>query len=301
MESRCDTVIRDMDLLTEILLKQAIQCKCVCKKWLSIISNPKFRYSHTCRLYSKYNNNPPPTALLVQNVSDTKLRRASFVPLNTNNESNKTFHPDLHGSNLLPSIMHSCNGLLLWNVHYPSNLSQFPEEVVETYLEEACHFRICNPAIRRDDHSVRLDYPDAHDAAYSDDDDRPFSFDPFALKAYLVFEPLKQPLSYKVISFGEESSPFKYRRYSPLGPMICKPRIEIRLYTSETCRWRKVVCNLPDDLRVTKGVYCNSAIHWFRLLDHDNSVYFDTNRLCFDKLPRVPSVGDDLDSKPWSV
>ncbi|QHO39656.1 uncharacterized protein DS421_4g131070 [Arachis hypogaea] len=290
MESPWDTVIRDMDLLTEILLrlpvKQAIQCKCVCKKWLSIISNPKFRYSHTCRLYSKYNNKPPPTALLVQNFGDTKAKRASIVPFHTNNNNaNKIFfHLDLDRRKLMSStIIHSCNGLLLCNVTPTphSDLTTFESFLLR--LES--HFRICNPAISNG-HCVYLDYPLGDvDSPYDDDI---YIFDPLDLKAYLVFEPLKQPLSYKVILFGEMEAPFGHY-YSRLNQL--KPRIGIRLYSSETSCWSSVVCNLPNDLRVPEGVYCNGAVHWFRL-DDDNSVYFDVNRLCFDKLPAVPACVD---------
>ncbi|XLU99494.1 hypothetical protein S245_013834, partial [Arachis hypogaea] len=147
------------------------------------------------------------------------------------------------------------------------------------------HFRICNPAISND-HCVYLDYPLGDvDSPYDDDI---YIFDPLDLKAYLVFEPLKQPLSYKVILFGEMEAPFGHY-YSRLNQL--KPRIGIRLYSSETSCWSSVVCNLPNDLRVPEGVYCNGAVHWFRL-DDDNSVYFDVNRLCFDKLPAVPACVD---------
>ncbi|KAL1331616.1 hypothetical protein HN51_048878 [Arachis hypogaea] len=285
MDSPCDTVIGDRDLLTEILLrlpvKQVIQCKCVCKKWLSLICNTKFRYSHTCRLYHKYNNNPPPTALLVQNFADTKAQRASIVPLHANNNNgNKIFfHLDLDGCNYRSSIMHSCNGLLLWNV-IPT-----PQPGPTSEDSRARHFRIQNPAMS-DDHCVYLDYP-VGDVDSPDGDD---IFEPFELKAYLVFEPLKQPLSYKVILFGQMDPSVRYHGRR-VEFKVLNPRIEIRLYSSETCGWSEVICNLPDGLRVTEGVYCNGVIHWFRL-DDDNSVYFDTNRLCFDKLPAVPSVDD---------
>ncbi|RYR61101.1 hypothetical protein Ahy_A04g018202 [Arachis hypogaea] len=181
------------------------------------------------------------------------------------------------------TIIHSCNGLLLCNVTPTphSGLTTFESFVIR--LES--HFRICNPAISND-HCVYLDYPLGDvDSPYDDDI---YIFDPLDLKAYLVFEPLKQPLSYKVILFGEMEAPFGHY-YSRLNQL--KPRIGIRLYSSETSCWSSVVCNLPNDLRVPEGVYCNGAVHWFRL-DDDNSVYFDVNRLCFDKLPAVPACVD---------
>ncbi|RYR71774.1 putative F-box protein At3g47150 [Arachis ipaensis] len=254
MESPCDTVIQDMDLLTEILLrlpvKQVIQCKCVCKKWLSIISNPKFRYSHTCHLYGKYNI-PPPTALLVQNFGDTKAKRASIVPFHTNNNNaNKIFfHLDPDRRKYMSStIIHSCNGLLLCNV------TPTPHSGLTTFeIRLESHFRICNPAVSND-HCVYLDYPLGDVDSPCNEDF--YIFDPLNLKAYLVFEPLKQPLSYKVILFGEMEAPFGHY-YSRLNQL--KPRIGIRLYSSETSCWSSVVCNLPNDLRVPEGVYCNDS------------------------------------------
>ncbi|KAL1331617.1 hypothetical protein AAHE18_12G199100 [Arachis hypogaea] len=229
MESPCDTVIQDMDLLTEILLrlpvKQVIQCKCVCKKWLSIISNPKFRYSHTCHLYGKYNI-PPPTALLVQNFGDTKAKRASIVPFHTNNNNaNKIFfHLDPDRRKYMSStIIHSCNGLLLCNV------TPTPHSGLTTFeIRLESHFRICNPAVSND-HCVYLDYPLGDVDSPCNEDF--YIFDPLNLKAYLL-------------------------------------RLDIIIVVS---------INSNPELGF---VY------------DDNSVYFDVNRLCFDKLHLVPACVD---------
>ena len=119
MHSSCDVVVGNMDLVTGILLrlpvKQVLRCKCACKKWLALISDPKFCYSHTLRLC----HNPYPHALLPQTYDDmiyNKVCIVHFTNADASQSPKRIIHLHILNGFCMSSIMHSCNGLLPWNV-----------------------------------------------------------------------------------------------------------------------------------------------------------------------------------------
>ncbi|MED6135467.1 hypothetical protein PIB30_046743 [Stylosanthes scabra] len=268
-----DDVLGDEDLLTEILLrllvKDALRCKCVCKKWKSLISDPQFCYRHNLRLCRKTNPNTntnpclyPSGMLFQESVNLLRNKKGHVVPF-TNNSNNRFIHLNAHTNfegTLNYHILQSCNGLLLWDstpIPWPSR----PYSAEANKILQRCYFfYVSNPSTG---HCVRIDqfgYP----------------FRPPFSSVFLVFEPWKSP-HYKVIFFE----------------IILKRKLKMCVYSSETGSWSKldVLSHPPPTLFCfpKPAVYCNGAIHWFELGDNFViSVYFDIDQLCFKNIPVLP-------------
>ncbi|XP_057745615.1 F-box protein At5g07610-like [Arachis stenosperma] len=253
-----DDVLGNVNLLTEILLrlpvKDALRCKCVCKKWMSLISNPQFCYWHTlglCRKH-KHNNNPNPnpylypSGMLFQRTLDClRDKKACVIPFN--NCSSRFMQLNAHvkfEGTLHYLLLRSCNGLTLWD-SIPMPWSN--------KLVKRCSFYINNPSTGC---CVRIDK---------------FGYEYRFSRPYLAFEPWKSP-HYKVI-FLE----------------CTKTTPKMSVYSSHTGSWSKLDVHLSfpnknfDPCHDDGGVYCNGAIHWY-----DHSAYLDIDRLCFKNLPVLP-------------
>ncbi|MED6113459.1 hypothetical protein PIB30_070947 [Stylosanthes scabra] len=269
----CDNVLGDDDLLTEILLrlpvKDLLRCKCVCKKWMSLISEPQFCYRHTLRLCRKNpnpNTNPYlyPSGMLFQESIDCVRNKKGYVVSFTDNSNNRFIHLNAHTNfegTLNYRLLRSCNGLQLWDSTpirpWPSPTNDAEANKI---LQRCSFFYVSNPSTGR---CVRIDRFG-------------FAFHPGFSSAFLVFEPWISP-HYKVIFFEITS----------------KRKVKMSVYSSEKGSWSKhdLLSPLPPDLfRFPRpGVYCNGSIHWFDLGDNFvNSLYFDIDRLCFKDLPVLP-------------
>ncbi|MED6132139.1 hypothetical protein PIB30_016561 [Stylosanthes scabra] len=268
---RDDDVHGDEDLLTQILLrlpvKDSLRSKCVCKKWLSLISEPKFCYQHTLRLCRKNNadTNPClyPSGMLFQESVECLRNKKGYVVPFTDNSNNRFIHLNVHTNfegTLNYHLLQSCNGLQLWDstpIPWPSP----PYDAEANKILQRCFFfYVSNPSTGR---CVRIDQFG-------------YAFRPAFSSVFLVFEPWKSP-HYKVIFFE----------------IILKRKLKMCVYSSETGSWSKldVLSHPPPTLFCfpKPGVYCNGAIHWFQLgCDYVISVYFDIDQLCFKNLPVLP-------------
>ncbi|XP_016186374.1 F-box protein At5g07610-like [Arachis ipaensis] len=262
------SVVEDKDLLTEILLRLAVKdllrYKCVCKKWLSVISEPQFCNRHTlglCRNHKLY-----ASGMLLQETEDCLiLKKARITPF-TNNSNNRFTYLHLHNEFdglLYYRILQSCNGLLLWDsapIQWPSP----PYDVeVKKFLQGCRYFYISNPSTG---HCVRIDqfgYKIHH---------------PNFSNPVLIFEPWKSP-HYKIIFFAKVVE-------------LATNKMKMNVYSSNTGSWNKVdVLTFPNDIRYFRnnGVYCNGAIHWYDVVDDRSKVYFDIDGLCFKNyFPALP-------------
>ncbi|XP_057425500.1 F-box protein At5g07610-like [Lotus japonicus] len=110
-------VIGNIDLLWEILirlpLKPLIQSKCVSKRWLTLISDQRFRDAHSIHQHRRY-----PTSVIFSNVYDESqilsFTTATTVPTLRSLELN---FPD---ENEEVTVVRSCNGLLLCRGYGPN-------------------------------------------------------------------------------------------------------------------------------------------------------------------------------------
>ncbi|QHO26098.1 hypothetical protein S83_006057 [Arachis hypogaea] len=115
------SVVEDKDLLTEILLRLAVKdllrYKCVCKKWLSLISESQFCNRHTLGLC--HNHKLYASGMLLQETEDCLiLKKARITPFSNNSNNRFTYlhvHNEFDGL-LYYLILQSCNGLLLWDM-----------------------------------------------------------------------------------------------------------------------------------------------------------------------------------------
>ncbi|XP_027352690.1 F-box protein At5g07610-like [Abrus precatorius] len=133
--SSAEEVAGSIDTLSEILLrlpaKSLLQLKCVCKQWLTLISDPNFCHSHSlhnstpCALLLSYSHNL--YVLPLTPTSPTRLLSLDFLN-----------RPHL-------SVVRSCNGLLLCH----SNSTYF----------------VCNPTTRKF-HTLTLPSPHQPRALY---------------------------------------------------------------------------------------------------------------------------------------
>ncbi|KAL1314214.1 hypothetical protein HN51_040982 [Arachis hypogaea] len=223
-----DAVAGNKDLMTDIFLrlpaKDVIRCKCVCKEWLALISNPQFGYSHTLRFCR---NNRYPRVLLLRKISDdTGNMKVCVVPF-TSNDQNTLVENNI--CEPVSSILQSCNGLLLCDANTPPQ-STNPRT---KNFEQRCSYRVINPAINC---CFNLTYNSI----------KPY---PHFLMPFLYYEPQDSPY-YKVIMFSEISWTSQ------------RSAVEISVYSSETDSWTEygVFC---QGVPVKFGVYCNGFVHWF--------------------------------------
>ncbi|XP_057418756.1 F-box protein At5g18160-like [Lotus japonicus] len=172
IESSCDKVIGDINLLTKILVlvpaKHVIQCKRVSKQWRALISEPRFIQTHT------HIHNSQPHSLWIYNgpifpFHRHQLGRSDIQTFNTWSKSH-----------LYTRIMQSCNGLLLCKAFFLEG----PRSI--TYC-----FQVLNPSTN---HFINLPFPSA---------DLENNFDFSLVPAiYLSFEPLTlRSFHFKVVSF----------------------------------------------------------------------------------------------------
>ncbi|MED6174575.1 hypothetical protein PIB30_070338 [Stylosanthes scabra] len=267
MHNSVDVVAENTDLVTEILLrlpvKHVLQCKCVCKKWRALITDPKFYYSHTLRLCDK----PYPNCLLIpkftrrfdEETSKWKQEfKAQIITFLNYDDVNPAPIRILNLDSLngpfthISLLLHSSNGLIL---------CQASRSYVARRVPQHCRYYVCNPTISC---FAVLDYPSE-------------KFSTFTSMPYLVFEPLSSPF-FKVILFnGLDGNDHR-----------------IAVYSSETNSWNDEVgicIPAPPNLDFKHGVYCNGAIHWYTL--GEEFVYFDVQRFCFNALPGPVSANSD--------
>ncbi|XP_061372533.1 F-box protein At5g07610-like [Gastrolobium bilobum] len=256
MRSSCDIVVGNLDLVTEILLrlpvKDVARYKCVSKQWLSLISNPLFCHSHTRRLF--ITSTP---CFLWKDISDSEFERIPVTKSDTDPSPVRTYK--FYNTRGVPSIMQSCNGLLLCKTIYVS----FRVKIMRTSVE------VVNPTTK---HLLRL---------------KPsLIFNDEKLSAiYLCFDPLRS-IHFKVVLF--------LRAKSGSGSITndktsCPNKFEIKEYSSETGSWNEAVVFFTGspNFIVDAGVYCNGAIHWYT--PGENSVYFDVYQKRFNSLPEPAS------------
>ncbi|MED6124431.1 hypothetical protein PIB30_058818 [Stylosanthes scabra] len=262
-----DGVLGDEDLLTEILVrlpvKALLRCKCVCKKWKSLISDPQFGYRNTLGLCRNPKHNPylNPSGIMVR-PSNLALQKVNIIPFSNNNTKNRLNHRlDLHNNKLDRHgelgyyFLRSCNGLFLWKTN-PLKKVRLARR--RELVQNCSSFYVSNSTTG---HCVGIDRFGHDDSNYNSSFSKP----------YLAFEPCKSP-HYKIIFFNEV-----------VGEREDHPLIQVSVYSSETGSWSKhdVLPSSPDnDISIHyNGPYCNGAIYW------NYSVYFDIDGLCFKNLP----------------
>ncbi|KAI4300996.1 hypothetical protein L6164_034315 [Bauhinia variegata] len=277
-----EEVIADADLLGEILLrlpaKSLLKSKCVCKQWLSIISNPVFRRNHVLRHHSPHS---VPSALLFS--ADYAPSPYLIAPLwNAGDDNDKVPSFDYLGVSAI-TILRSCNGLLLCSAKsrpflddlrrrtrtiFQRNFS-IPRSRRSTDVDVFRYF-VCNPTIKQ---FVRIPIPNW---------EIPQDRNGFVFSLFLAYEPLKSP-SYKVIS---------------LRRSIDNPdKLRIDIYSSVTGIWSdpQVSFTPPLGMAIYRGVFCKGAIHWYS--DDHYSLCFDVDSQCLKTMPMPPKKDDQLGAR----
>ncbi|CAK7341643.1 unnamed protein product [Dovyalis caffra] len=172
ISSSGETIGTNHDLLIEILLrlpaKSLLKFNSVSKQWLSLISDPKFRFSHARHQRIR---NPTPNSLMLNNYYPP-TPEFQLVPL-----KHDTKIPFLDYLNVpRVKIEQSCNGLFICSSTYLVNPKN---KEWERYITD-----------------TSFDYFADYCTSVVDDDDSGYS---------LVFDPLKSPF-YKVICMREVNS-----------------------------------------------------------------------------------------------
>ncbi|KAM0966876.1 hypothetical protein ACFX13_022894 [Malus domestica] len=124
ISSPAEILANNENLLTPILLciptRALLRLKCVCKRWLSLISDPKFCDNHTFK-------NPYPNFSAFFNTTMQQFYRIS-IQNNENTFKSPSKHPEfIRGLPRSLKILQSCNGLLLCcTSHEITNLRSTP-------------------------------------------------------------------------------------------------------------------------------------------------------------------------------
>ncbi|KAF7819217.1 F-box protein [Senna tora] len=281
--SAAEAVAENIDILTQILLrvpaKSLLKFKCVCKEWLTLISEPRFRRSHTLHHHTPH---AVPSALLLNN-DYRPSPHFQIVPLRTSASVSPIVRVPYLDYLKVPrvTILQSCNGLLLCSSGFLMPLHDrlsipwisyfaFPpaaDYCASVLTEDDCGFRyfVCNPTTKQFN-VVTLPNREFRD---------------HLVTLSLAFDPSKSP-HYKVISISSGIS----------GVTDDGPSLEIRVYSSETGSWSdRVVCFVaPFSMAIHAGVYCNGAIHWYS--QGEDSVYFEVESQCLKRLPMPPESED---------
>ncbi|MED6145570.1 hypothetical protein PIB30_026429 [Stylosanthes scabra] len=260
----------------DLVVKDVLRSKCVCKNWKSLICEPQFCYEHTLRLCRKYKQNPNPnpypypSGILLQRYIGSLLpKKADIIPFtNNNSNSNKRFAHLHHAYNKLDELRHyqiqqSCNGLLLWQSTPQFVLYPPYDAGTKEVLHQGCSFYVSNPTTG---HYVPIDQ-------FGHEFHRIFS------RPFLVFEPWKSP-HYKIIFFTKVEGDRKK----------LTTKMKMSVYSSATKSWSRVdlLPSFPNS-NLDYGVYCNGAIHWYAVGKY--SMYFDIDRLCLKNLPTLELPG----------
>ncbi|XP_059667755.1 F-box protein At5g07610-like [Cornus florida] len=262
------------DLVVEILrrlpVKSLLRFRSVSKPWLFLISSHRFSLLHLLQQQHPQFVDPKISGLFLSNRyfpefiryiplihTDLKKNRCnSSTSINNGGDENKSLaflFPDMN-TTTTTIIEDSCCGLLLI--------------CCETKQSNSCNrwsYHVCNPTTKQ---FSTLPWPFTRTRSHPPD------------YLYLVFDPLKSP-HYKVVLLQS----------SLKGCYLC----QVHIYSSETHAWRGPYPNigyhqLPCNVRLSSGVYCNGSIHWisFFPLPHNASLYFDVDQERFCPMPSPP-------------
>ncbi|XP_050380052.1 F-box protein At5g07610-like [Argentina anserina] len=273
-----ESILDYEDILTEILVRvpalALVRCKCVSKRWLSFLSNPKFCHLHTLR------NPRPPISGFFSELS----KRFYFVPLDIDHDrptsptncrnqtltgSARSHLPTCNPLNFVLhpcgiQIMQSCNGLFLCRIQ---PLDDTANRLV---------YYVLNPTTNKFSPLT----PPAAAAAASTGDPRVFGY-------ALAFDPSKSP-HYKVV--------FLWFVEEPVAEGIWWPYYHIEVYSSETRSWRLLDSSFETQSQVDYrlGVYCNGAVHWLGMDCEMSYYHIDEERVGF--VDGFPSYGANFHS-----
>ncbi|CAH1444709.1 unnamed protein product [Lactuca virosa] len=250
-----------VDILSRLPVKTIIHCKCVCKKWLDLISDSYFANSHISRSYE---------IVMIHHKSNYEDKRAAGI-LKWVEVEDKLDHHHLHHDpvmsldlNLAPIFqwsdilpVGSVNGLVcLW---------QCGPQHENTY--------ICNPVTRE---YMILPRPR-------------FYKDNLAISIVYSFGFGSLTQEYKVIrifhgAIPEDSTP------------PCRPHLlEAEVYTLGTGRWRSVGPVSYSLIHKIYGPFLNGHAHW-TVADHDSPeriCAFDFHKETFELFPSPPPESEE--------
>ncbi|KAF7819218.1 F-box protein [Senna tora] len=281
LQESSEAIAGNIDILTEILLrlppKPLGKFKSVSKQWLALISDPKFCHSHTLR------HHPLPSALLLSSfyfpspyfdlvsiTTDSVLRVPPFDYLNA---------PRV-------SILQSCNGLLLCSsalvgdkeIRYSCSSNPYIDHCDSVVFDDNRGFRyfVCNPTTTQ---FATVSFPNK-------------KFGDNIISLSLAFDPLRSPY-YKIVSIRDitEGNEFVINVYSSYTGSWSDPDV---CFTPPRGLAYYAPAYINDAPAYFNGapVYFNGAILWLWSSDYEgkNSLYFDVESQCLNKLPMPPGM-----------
>ncbi|KAF7154597.1 hypothetical protein RHSIM_Rhsim01G0013400 [Rhododendron simsii] len=181
ISAAAELVANNVDLLSEILLwlpmKSIFRFKCLCKHWLSLLSDSQFATNHSTR-------NPRPSSIsgldyyIKQTLRSVSLHRCG------RNLPSLSFLKDSKAQSTV-FVGDSCNGLLLCYYYGPAR-----------GIDSKLQFIVCNPTTKKYALLPKLD-----------------GFVNVS-KGYLAFDPSKSPHHYKVVLVSYRPDPYQINVYS---------------------------------------------------------------------------------------
>ncbi|KAK4483841.1 hypothetical protein RD792_011048 [Penstemon davidsonii] len=214
-----------IDILTRLPIQSMISCKCVCKKWLQLFSNPDF---------SKFHLSKPTPGLIVQLTQNKEkfckiVEFEDILDLQNHNLHYKAvlkFDPSSFTSSDFTRIMCSVNGLICFH----------------EYINELDAFYICNPMTRE---YITLPRPNGN------------TMYPNIVTYGLGVSSVTS--QYKVVRIFHEPL-YSIERESNLRNL----KVECIVYTLGTGSWRSIEPGEPYeyDTRPSVGTFLNGNLHW---------------------------------------
>nr|XP_011462669.1 PREDICTED: F-box protein At3g07870-like isoform X2 [Fragaria vesca subsp. vesca] len=131
-----------IDILSRLLVKPLLNCRCVCKSWLSIISDPQFSFVHLPKspIGILINTNPEKRTSRIIDYTQIEESADSQFHLEKMRFSTKNSLPPLSCFELI----NSCNGLLLLAEVGPNIDGPFPLYVCNPILGEFIALPLAN-------------------------------------------------------------------------------------------------------------------------------------------------------------
>ncbi|KAL6134894.1 hypothetical protein ACLB2K_067122 [Fragaria x ananassa] len=254
-----------------MIARPLVRFKCVSKRWLSLISDPRFCHRHTLR-------NPHPSVSAIFTNASTDFYHITLDHLeqcdSSTNHGNKripasaahnplNFVPHLYGT----YIVQSCNGLFLC---LPDPPISSPPIINHPYY-------VLNPTTNQFSALV----PPAAAAATT--------HHPPIFGYALAFDPSKSP-HYKVVFLWSVDEPEDKLLLTSFQSETCLDS-HIEIYSSETQSWRLLDSSFirHPNVNYCKGVYCNGAVHWVGMDGEMSYYHIDEERVGFVNAPPLPS------------
>ncbi|XP_019191839.1 PREDICTED: F-box protein At5g07610 [Ipomoea nil] len=254
------------DLLLEILLRlpirSLIRFKCVSKRWLSLITNPRFS------ILRNPNPNPAVGLFLPLPTFGTKPDY-DYIHLGTHSHTNPPFKKLRFTEE--PSgiyILQSCNGLLLCR----SFLASQSKRKYYVYNPTTKHFSTLPKTC-----PVTKTSNTVHETSLS------FGWSPhykvvcvskIIRGMSLAFDPASSP-HYKVVCIRDSESAHDH--------------YEIEVFSSETSHWRAVGDPFLSNVNFRNSVYWNGAIHWISTWENLTILSFNVYQETRGTMPVPPS------------